>query len=109
MKSKITSTDFEEIEDHLTEIQRRIADFQLGKTVDLNEFFSPSFMQEHTTFESFEGFREECPRDPETGEELAAIPDRELDSYVKETTEFQSWQTMQNQAAQEDILSQLTF
>lgn len=98
---------FEEIEDRLTEIQRQVMDSQAGQVVSMDEFFPPTFMQEHTQFESFESFMEGCPRNPRTNEELADVPDRKLDSYVANTTDFQSWQAMQNQAAQEEIISQL--
>ena len=91
------------------EIKRQIADYKSGQEVNLDEFFTPTFMQEHTQFESFERFREQCPQNPKTEKELTNIPERELNSYVKNTTEFESWQTMQDQAAQEEIISHLTF
>ncbi|WP_049902020.1 hypothetical protein [Halococcus agarilyticus] len=109
MDFEISSDDFDEIEERLMEVQRRIAEFRAGTKVSLAEFFAPTLMREHTQFESFAQFRDDCPRNPNTGEELAAIPDEVLDPFATETTEFESWQAMQNRAAQEEIISQLTF
>ena len=106
VKFEILSGDFEE---RVTRAQRRIAEFRAGTEVSLDEFFAPTFMEEHTQYECFKAFRDDCPRNLETGEELAAISDEVLDPFIKETTEFESWERMQNRAAQEEIISQLTF
>jgi hypothetical protein len=109
MDIEIKSDQLEELTERLTDVQGRIAEFQTGTEVSANEFFAPSFMQKYTEFESFEEFCEHSPRNPGTGEELAAISDTELNSFIQETTEFESWQAMQARGAEEEIISQLTY
>lgn len=109
MDLKIRIDRLEGIADQLTDTLEQIAELQTGTDVSANEFFAPSFMQEYTQFNSFAQFCEHAPQNPETGEELAAISDKELNHFIQETTEFESWQSMQNRAAEKEIISQLTY
>lgn len=75
--------------------------------VELEEFFTPAFMQEFTRFASFEAFMGESPWSIEARDDLDHVPTEELDRYVRRVTVFDSWEGMRNRAAEREILSEL--
>jgi hypothetical protein len=75
--------------------------------VDLEEFFDPAFMREHTEFESFAAFCAESPWEVEERADLEDVPVDELDGYVAETTAFDSWVAMRNEAAERAVVERL--
>lgn len=85
----------------------RIGELQAGTRVNTESFFPESFMRDHTEYDSFDAFREDGPWSPASADQVEAVPTEELDEYVAATTEFESWESMKNQAAEEEIVAEL--
>lgn len=73
-----------------------------------SEFHSSDFMQETTRFDTFDDFRHHSPWNMRTWAEIQEIPEPALNSYVAETTRFDSWNEMTSDAAARKILSPYT-
>ena len=68
--------------------------------------FPPSFMRDHTQFDSFAAFRARSPAGVAVEAAFGArspAPDR-LDRYVARTTEFDDWAEMDAAAAVDDLV-----
>lgn len=76
-------------------------------SLELESFFPPAFMREHTEFESFAAFCAESPYDVEGRTDLEEVPVDELDAYVAGTTAFDSWLAMRNEAAERAVVERL--
>jgi hypothetical protein len=64
----------------------------------IDEFFPDPFMAENTSHESFAAFLEASPCEYSPADSISEILGPELDDFVRETTEFGSWQEMQQTA-----------
>ena len=84
--------------------------FALGDvepTVDLEEFFDPAFMREHTDFDRLAAFWAASPWTVDDRADLEAVSAGELDDYVARRTEFDSWVAMRNAAAEDAVVERL--
>ncbi|MGQ3412125.1 hypothetical protein [Natrinema versiforme] len=96
----------EDLEGRLRTAISRISELQAGMRVTSDEFFSDPFMCEHTQFRSFPAFCEASPWSLERPRTIQRVNRRRLDAYVAETTDFESWEAMKTQAAEEEIIDQ---
>lgn len=92
------------VTDNLTRLWEQLTGTQRETLIDFDDLFSPSFMREHTQYESFNEFVSESHWEIETETDLDAIPLTEFDRYVAETTQFSSWNGMATTAAETDLL-----
>lgn len=100
--------DLDDLEDALEEGLDRIGELRAGTRVDSDAFFAESFMREHTDYDSFPAFRADAPVDLDIPlDDQPSVDVDRLDDYVRDTTEFASWEDMQTTAAQEEIVDQL--
>lgn len=99
--------DLEDLEGRLQAAVDRIGELQAGTRVRSDEFFSEPFMRDHTQFDSFPAFCEASPWSLEEPRHVHRVDDRRLDAYVAETTDFESWEGMKTQAAEEAIVDQV--
>lgn len=72
-----------------------------------DELFPPSFMREHTSFESIEDFLRDGDVDPDRDGDWDALADEGLDRHVRDTTAFDSWAEMKDAAKREWMVEQL--
>ncbi|HKL27698.1 MAG TPA: hypothetical protein VJ898_00390 [Natrialbaceae archaeon] len=79
-------------------------ELEAGSAVHSDAFFSRTFMHRHTKFESFEAFRLACPSDGDELRDLQKIPEKELDAFVSDTTEFETWDDMKRSAAVSNVM-----
>lgn len=84
----------------------RLGELRAGDRGSSNAFFADPFVREYTAFESFEAFSAASPWTLERPGALDAAPRPELDEYVAETTEFETWEAMKEQAAKEELVVQ---
>ncbi|MCQ1053241.1 hypothetical protein NNO95_02410 [Acinetobacter baumannii] len=75
--------------------------------VSLGTLFNEGFIQSHTDFESIDELFEKAGFKVESEEDFAAIPQEEIDTFVRENTKFESFTDMQQQAATEYFGKQL--
>lgn len=89
-----TMQDFQDITDNADELSE-------SQLVPDSALFTSSFMQQYTKFESYDAFLDNSGFDVSSQESMDAIPGEEMDKYVAENTDFDSWEEMQGQAVDE--------
>ncbi len=100
--------DLDDFEDALQRALDRIGELRAGTRVSSDAFFSNPFMREHTQYDSFEAFRTDAPVELNVPLDDQSETDWDrLDGYVSEVTEFETWEAMQTEAAQAEIIDQL--
>ncbi|MFB6131321.1 MAG: hypothetical protein ABEJ28_10930 [Salinigranum sp.] len=95
------------IEARVTATIDRLGDLQAGSRVEADAYFSRPFMRAHTQFDSFAAFCDRSPWTLEDPEDIEDVPGSRRDRYVAATTDFATWEEMQTQAAEEEIVDQL--
>lgn len=85
----------------------RISSARIGSRLRSEEEFAASFMQTNTEFDSFEAFCEQSPWPVEDISDLQGVPRDRLDAYVDAQTDFETWEAMRTQAAEERIIEQI--
>lgn len=77
------------------------------QAVPLSELLNDNFISEHSTFASFDELLKASPFKVETKEDFEAIPDTDWDTYIAANTSFESWEEMQQQAANAFLLKKI--
>lgn len=85
----------------------RIGELQAGTRVRSDAFFSRPFMHDHTDFESFAAFCEQSPWALDERSDIRDVPRDQLDAYVADRTDFETWEDMKTGAAEEEIIDQI--
>ncbi|WP_226481589.1 hypothetical protein [Natrinema amylolyticum] len=96
--------DLVDLEGRLQTAVARIGTLQAGTRVRSDDFFSESFMRDHTQFDSFTAFCEASPWSLEDSRNIRHVRGRRLDTYVADMTDFEDWEAMKTQAAEEEIV-----
>jgi len=78
-----------------------------NRRVQSATLFSQPFMRDHTEFESFDSFCAHSPWSIDTVCGVQNVSRTQLDDYVAETTDFETWEAMKTRAAAEEIVDQL--
>ncbi|MFD1633096.1 hypothetical protein ACOZ4L_12135 [Haloplanus ruber] len=97
----------EDLEKRVREAVDRIGEFQTGTRVESDTFFSQEFMRAHTEFDSFTAFCTQSPWSLNGASDVQGAPRDRLNEYVRATTEFETWEDMKTQAAEEEIIDQI--
>ncbi|MFB6254515.1 MAG: hypothetical protein ABEI06_07895 [Halobacteriaceae archaeon] len=84
--------DLSQLEDELEEELEEVS-------VPIDEVFTDSFMREHTNFENIEQLFAESTWTVESAKDIDLIPSDQLDKYIDERTEFDSWSQLEEEAA----------
>jgi hypothetical protein len=77
--------------------------------VSFDNIFTNSFMRKYTSVSNFDEFLTAGGFEVNSEEDFEAIPDDDMDNYVRKSTEFSSWQEMLNTAGEEYALKKLGF
>jgi len=97
----------EDLEKRVGNALDRIGELQAGTRVQSDAFFSQAFMDDHTDFDSFAAF---CNQSPWPLDEVSDVQDvsrERLNEYIDATTDFETWEGMKTQAAEEEIIDQI--
>jgi len=97
----------DDLKSRLTAALDRLGELQAGTRVSSDGFFSRPFMREHTEFDSFGTFCDQSPWSFDTTNDIQDVPCHRLNEYVARTTDFDSWEGMKTQAAEEEIIDQI--
>lgn len=97
----------EDLEERIGNALDRVGELQAGTRVESASFFSQSFMREHTEYESFSAFCTQSPWPLDDVSDVQDLPREQLDEYVAATTDFETWEGMKTQAAEEEIIGQI--
>lgn len=96
-----------DLEERLGAAIDRVGELRTGTRVETETFFSEAFMRAHTEFDSFAGFCDRSPWPLDDVGDVQDLPRDRLDEYVASTTEFESWEGMKTQAAEEAIIDRV--
>ena len=84
-----------------------IADKMNNNNVSFNILFSDKFMRKYTTFNSFNEMIIKSGFKLETEEDFEKISDNELDLFIKNSSSFNSWEDMIQEAVNNHFAEQL--
>ncbi|MED4581863.1 hypothetical protein P9578_03620 [Brevibacillus choshinensis] len=104
MSFKITGLG--DLEKQLKNLEKKIQEAVNGN-VKFSDLFTDEFMSRYTKFNNIDEFWDNSSFEFESKEEFEQINDDELDEYVKQHTEFSSWDDMKSRAAKEYITKKL--
>jgi len=76
-------------------------------SVQFTDLFTESFMRKNTKFSSIEEFFEQSSFEVKTAEDFSGIDSSELDSFVGQNTEFDSWESFSTVASKEYAIQKL--
>jgi len=97
----------EELEESVEDALSRISELQAGTHVASDTFFSQQFMRNHTEFDSFATF---CNQSPWPLDDIGDVQDvsrDQLNEYIAATTDFETWEGMKTQAAEDEIIERI--
>jgi hypothetical protein len=100
---------FEDALRKLRNIQRKAEQLDGDHAVSLTELFPDDFMLRNTEFPSIDSMFEASGFKVSSGEDFAAIPDEEWDTFVHERTRFASWDELKSAAVQEWVARRLAL
>ena len=82
---------------------------QLGGESDVSfgDLFTEQFMQEHTDTTSFGDFINNSQWTVESEQDFEAIPEGEFDEYVRDHSDFNSWENMSGAAGTEWVAREI--
>nr|WP_278187031.1 hypothetical protein [Acinetobacter higginsii] len=75
--------------------------------VSLGTLFNEGFLQAHTSFQNIDELFERAGFKVETPEDFAAIPQDEIDQFIRENTPFDSFSDLQSKATVEYVKKNL--
>nr|WP_275661723.1 hypothetical protein [Acinetobacter pittii] len=75
--------------------------------VAFGEIVSSDFLKSHTDFESLDDLFSQAGFVIKTKEDFEAVPQDEIDAFIKEKTKFTSFSDLQSQAVAEFVQKQL--
>ncbi|MCO8267145.1 hypothetical protein NKF06_11220 [Haloferax sp. AB510] len=97
----------EDLEERVGNALTRIGELQAGTRVQSDALFSQSFMRDHTEFDSFDAFCTQSPWAFDDIDDAQDISRDRLNEYTAARTDFETWEEMKTQAAEEEIIDQL--
>jgi hypothetical protein len=77
--------------------------------VELSKLLNDEFMQENTNFNSLSDMFDKSPFEVQTSDDFKAIPDEQLDEFIRNHSNFSSWNTMIQTASKKWVVKQLGF
>jgi hypothetical protein len=78
-----------------------------GQLIGIDRLFTAEFMSQHTGFADFDAWIAAGGFQCETQEDFDGLPKDELDSYVAQSTDFNSWQEMLDASGAKWLQNQL--
>lgn len=107
MSFKITGLN--ELQKELKQMKKATKELEQTKQVSFDNLFTTSFMQKYTSFSSIDEFLNAGGFTAQTQEDFEAIPEKELDKYISNTTNFKNWEDMLGEATEQYVLKKLGF
>ena len=78
----------------LSDLAKRAQELHGEHSVPVNELLTPDFVSAHTRFANVEALFAASPFKIETSEDLEAVPDAEMDAYIRSISSFPDWSSM---------------
>ncbi|MBP1505794.1 hypothetical protein J8Z68_13270 [Acinetobacter nosocomialis] len=92
---------------NLKKLSENVKKLDGEQQVSLGTLFNEGFLQANTDFESIDDLFEKAGYNVENEEDFAAIPQEDIDAFIRENTKFESFTDMQQHAAAEYVRKQL--
>lgn len=100
-------TGLNDFQKQLKQMQRGAKELSGSNQIPITDLFTDEFLRNYTKFQSFNDFEnQKIFKKYPTIEE---IPDEEMDSFVVDHSEFNSWQEMIESASSEFVIKKLGF
>lgn len=102
---------FDELEKELKRLERNVSKpaEEFNGDVGLEKLLDADFIKKHTKFDNADSWLTAGGFTFETQEEYDNLDENELDSYVRNSSDFSSWQAMLESAAEIAITRSLDF
>lgn len=97
----------DELQHELRRLDDRVRAVAGTHEVSAGQLFTPRFMQTHTDHETVDEWFAASPFRIEKTEDFEAIPEEQLDEYVRSTTRFLSWDEMAAAAGKDYLEAKL--
>ena len=107
---KIIFQGFDDLQKQLSNLEKaanEVAEKYNGSIVDISELLTCDFMEAHTEYSDYAEWFEDGGYLLESQEDFDALSEKDIDSYVQKTTDFDSWEDMLGEAATEQITKDL--
>ncbi|MNW61637.1 hypothetical protein D3C74_397090 [compost metagenome] len=98
---------FDKIQKDLKDLSKKANDLQGQRDISFEELFNESFMEKYTSFTNFNDFLVAGNFVVNSKEDFEAIPDDVFDTYIRDSTQFESWNEMQEEAVGDYVARQL--
>lgn len=98
---------FDDLSKTIKELSKKAKDLEKADPVPLEEVLSPKFISKHSRFSDAQDFFDASGFDFDNSEEFDAIPEEDLDEFVRSETPFDSWSEMLSKAVEEWAASKL--
>lgn len=89
---------FDDLSKKLDQLANNAKDLGNTKSASLKDILTPEFISQHTKFASADEFFEASGFDVSTQAAFEAIPEDQLDAFVRSVSSFGSWREMLNLA-----------
>lgn len=91
----------------LDELSKRLKKLSQVSKIPLTEMLSPQFISSCSRFKDAQELFEASGYPVNTAEDLAAIPDAEWDTYIRENTSYPDWASLYKSAGDEWVAGKL--
>lgn len=105
--SKLDSSGYSDLSSFFEDAIKKAEALEEKRSYPLSEILNSPFMNQHTKFSSLEEFIEKSGFDFSSEESLDAIPSEALDAFVRQNSEFGSWEEMLGDALSELMRSKI--
>ncbi len=102
-------SELEELQKKIDHAAKKAQELEGENIVSFDDCFTPSFIQQHTTFRSIDDFLSAAGIDPSDQDSFDKFPEDELDRFVRANSSFSSWENMLSAALEKWTFDQLGF
>lgn len=106
---KIDFSGFDELERELKKLEQNVQRLEGENSIPFTELFPFEFMKKYTQFHSIEEMFNGSPFTIDSEGDFTAIDDDEWNNFIKTSTNFDSWEQMQEAAVVDWTKNQLGF
>ncbi|WP_142976474.1 hypothetical protein [Enterococcus faecium] len=103
------SNGFDDLSKKLNKMAKAAQEMDGEHSVPMSELFTNDFVSANTKFSSIEEFFEVSGFDCSSEESFAAIPDDQMDAFVSDNTNFDTWSDFMSAAAKKYTAKKLGF
>jgi len=100
---------FKELQNKLNDISKQAQRLKGKHNVSFGELFNDNFMIKNTNFSSLDKMFDAAGYEINSKEDFEKINEKELNSFIKVKTKFNSWEEMLRSASNEWIMNKLNI